>query len=291
MKKLGQYQYIEVKLDLQHSDQKKRALGTDFFVSCGVSSSDVVFFERKTVSYLAVYLHSFRRLQKIRVAFKKTKTKGFRLRYKILAREDWFDKWQQDYQIMPLGKRFTLVPLWQKKKFKGKKIPLYLDPKGVFGSGSHPTTRMMVTLMEQVNGKFESFLDLGTGTGILCLVGHHLGAKRILALDRESLCVKAAKFNLKQNGVKAERVWRDDIRTVKKIGSFDLVGSNVISNMLVAGKKSLFGHVKKGGYLIVSGIHVYNLASVRRDFQDKRFRCLRVLKYRGWVSLLFKRIY
>ncbi len=323
--KLKPYSYLEVTLEAADRDSALRARLADYFSGFGIKLSSLVYFEPDNGGQkVAAYLRSADIFPKIRARFKKAFPKGVRLKKRLLVREDWFDKWQNEYQIMPLGKKFTLVPLWQRKKYqvlnchreeaKGRRgdlafkskiaspqkngarndgfsvrVPILMDPKGAFGSGTHPTTQIMAELMERLGGRFKSFLDLGCGTGILSILAAKLGAEAIWAVDNDAGSVKAAKYNFKVNQIKAQKVWRGDIRKIASREKFDLVGANMISTLLLEAKKVFFGHVRKGGWLIVSGIHLENLKDVRRNFKHPSFRCLAVIKKRGWAGLIFKK--
>ena len=211
-----------------------------------------------------------------------------RLKMRILQKEDWYDKWQLDYRIMPLGKKFTLVPFWQKKEFSGNRLPIYLDPKGAFGSGQHPATRIMTTFVE-MSGNPDSMLDLGTGTGILSVAAYRLGAKRVLAYDHDPVAVRAAKYNFEVNKLQNSEVCRGDVTKLKVTEHYALVCANLFTDLLEKIKPFLFGSVKPGGFLAISGVHFQNYAAFKKNFHHKDFRCLKITKSRGWAGMLFRR--
>lgn len=264
----------------------------DFFYDCGIGPHELAFFERNNRSHVAVYTRSRKTAEKIKSRFARELGKDFFLETRVLERGDWFDKWQLDYQMMPLSKTFMLVPLWQKEKFKGGRIPVYLDPKGASGSGQHPTTQIMAALMEEAvkqGARFSSFLDLGTGTGVLCVAAAHFGAKTILAVDYDPVAVTSARFNLRLNRVRG-RVIRKDVKALESEAPRDVICANLVSALLMDIRKYLFSNVRRGGYLIVSGIYLSNLKAFRAQFRHKKFECLRVMKKRGWGGLLFRRL-
>jgi len=288
--RLKPYSYIEISVETRSPESfQLRSVLCDMLEASGISSSALAFFEFRDSLRIAAYTRSFGILKKVESAMKRLRPKGFRLKSKVLAREDWLEKWQLEYHIMPLGRRFTLVPLWQKEKFRKGKEPIYLDPKGAFGSGTHPTTQLMIKLMEPLEGRFSSFLDLGTGTGILSVAARKLGAETIYAVDKDPGSVRAARFNLKTNRVKVDYLKTGDIMTMKCSRKFETVGVNVISAVLINAKKKILRWVGKSGYLIVSGIHLQNLGEVRRELAHPDFRCLKVIKKKGWAGILYKR--
>lgn len=290
-RRLKPYSYIELSIETRRADgAEAKPFLCDRLAACGIGPETLAFFESRSCFRIAVYLRSFRLLERIRAGLRGKLPRGFRLKWKVLEREDWYDKWQMEYQIMPLGKRFTLVPLWQKEKYRGGRSPIYLDPKGAFGSGTHPTTQIMIALMERLEGRFDSFLDAGTGTGILCVAAKRLGAETVFAFDLDPGSVRAAKFNLRANGLAADYLRIADLFHPEFRRRFALVGANMISTVLISGRPVLQRQVRPGGYLAVSGIHLQNLAEVRKAFEGKNFRCLKILRKRGWAGLLYKKI-
>lgn len=265
------------------------SLAADFLVDCGFKRDHITEREAETGKSLAVYSRSSKLCAKIQKSVKNL-GRGFRCRVTLLQQNDWFDKWQLEYQIMPLGKKFMLIPLWQKEKYRPKKArtPIYLDPMGTSGSGEHPTTQIMAEFLEQIAGKFKSCLDLGTGTGILAVLAGHLGAQEIFACDIDRRSVKAAQFNLKENGIRGN-VFFADVTRKKLFRKYDLVCANLISPVLEKIKKSLFAAVRPGGYLAISGIHKQNFPSFKSRFRHAHFRCVKILARRGWTGMLFKR--
>lgn len=284
--------YIEAALEWEDHDSERVAAAREFFDRCGISPASLAMFRIQARTRVAAYTRSRRELKRIQKSFKTARPQGTRLKCRVLAREDWFDKWKLEYQVMPLGRRFTLVPEWKRKRYKPPRRrthPVFLDPKGAFGSGGHSTTQIMVSLMERVAGRFESFLDVGTGTGLLSVIAVHLGASAVWAFDNDAGSVKAARYNMTLNGVSPEKLWAGDLKDLKGRKTFELVGANLISSVIIEHRDSIFRRVKQGGYLILSGIHLENFETVRRRLKHDSFRCLHVMKKKGWAGLLLKK--
>lgn len=258
------------------------------FESCGVKLREIADFEAGGRTEAAFFTPNLQTVKKIQARYRKTRLPGMRLKVRVLQKEDWFDKWQLDYRIMPLGRKFTLVPLWQKKEFKGDRLPIYLDPKGAFGSGQHPATRLMTSFVE-LSGRPDSMLDLGTGTGILGVAAYRLGAKRVLAYDFDPVAVRAAKYNFEINKLENSEVRREDVTKLRVSEKYELVCANLFTDLLEKIKPFLFGSVKPGGYLAISGVHFQNYAVFKKDFHHKDFRCVKIVKSRGWAGMLFRR--
>ena len=77
---------------------------------------------------------------------------------------DWENNWRQYYQPIEVGEKLVVVPEWLDAPADGR-VALRLDPGLIFGTGSHPTTRMCLAALEQYAGPGKTVLDLGCGTG------------------------------------------------------------------------------------------------------------------------------
>ena len=76
-----------------------------------------------------------------------------------------------------------------------------LDPGMAFGTGLHPSTRLCIAALEEIVQPGDRVLDVGTGSGVLSIVAHKLGAAAILATDIDPIAVDVAGENAARNGV------------------------------------------------------------------------------------------
>jgi ribosomal protein L11 methyltransferase len=242
---------------------------------------------RKTVSFYC----ATRRIAGLFVSkFKKSRWRGIRVSVDVLYQDDWLTRWKKDWRPFSLTKTIDVVPVWCRKDYvPGKRKFILLDTISSFGTGLHETTRFMAQLIEMLRGKFDSCLDMGTGTGILALVALKTGAGDVQALDVDEMCVKAAGANFKANGYSARSITLQDVSKLKLKRSFDLVCANLVTHDLIRLKEKIIGCVKPGGWLAVSGVSLENLPSLRRGFVNLPLRCIRIKKGKKWTALLFRR--
>ncbi len=245
---------------------------------------------------IRVYFSSQTQAKRLRLAVEKNPISKVCFSERKLAYKEWAEKWKEDYQIQTLGKSFVVVPAWRKKEFKPdmfpKRIPIWIDPLSAFGSGEHETTRLVVRLMETVKGRFQSFLDVGTGTGILSIAAAYCGANKISGFDNDKPSVECARFNFQQNGLNKNlaQFTGAELARFKTKTSFDLVCANINSHILENYRKQIVAAAKKGGWVLVSGILHQTYASFREAFDGKDLRCLKVLRGRRWVAVLYRKL-
>jgi ribosomal protein L11 methyltransferase len=155
-----------------------------------------------------------------------------------------------------------------------------------FGTGHHETTRSCLVLMEKYAHKtrLSTFLDLGTGTGILAIAASKLGYRQVIGIDTDPLAVDAAQKNLNINEVSNVRIMEGCLSDLKE--TYDVIAANLISGVLVQLASELAGIINPGGIAILSGI----LLGQEREVIDAMSSAGLLLreKYRDnkWLSLV-----
>jgi ribosomal protein L11 methyltransferase len=119
--------------------------------------------------------------------------------------DDWADRWQDFHKPLLVGGRLWLRPSWEPPR-EGA-VDLVVDPGRAFGTGAHPTTRLCLELLLELEGAGEAtgpLTDLGTGSGVLAIAAAKLGWGPVSGYDHESDSIEAAGVNAKANGVTIE---------------------------------------------------------------------------------------
>ena len=125
---------------------------------------------------------------------------------------DWENNWREYYKPIEVGERLVVVPEWEETPQNGR-IPLRLDPGLIFGTGSHPTTRMCLAALEGCAGPGKRVLDLGCGSGILGIGALLLGCGTCVGCDIDPKAPDVAAANAALNGIGKDRfsVYAGDI--------------------------------------------------------------------------------
>ena len=116
--------------------------------------------------------------------------------------DDWADRWQDFHKPLLVGDRLWLRPSWEEPR-EGT-IDLVVDPGRAFGTGAHPTTRLCLELLLELEDAGEAggpLTDLGTGSGVLAIAAAKLGWDPVSGYDHEQPAVEAAAANAEVNGV------------------------------------------------------------------------------------------
>lgn len=162
---------------------------------------------------------------------------------------DWVRITQAQFTPTQIAGDLWIVPSWHEPP-NPDAINIRLDPGVAFGTGTHPTTRLCLEWLHDHNLEGKSVLDYGCGSGILAVAAKKLGASKVLGTDIDPQAIEAADYNAEVNRADASFYLPKDMPDEK----FDVVVANILSNPLRLLAPALLARVKKGGYLVLSGI-------------------------------------
>lgn len=216
-----------------------------------------------------------------------------------LRPEDWAESWKRHFKPIEIGHALLLKPGWSKKLPRRNQAVVTLDPGLSFGTGQHPTTlyclqeivrnaNLRPTKMQlrndfRKNGR--SFLDLGTGSGILAIAAAKLGYKRVRAIDFDAEAVRIARVNALANGIKIP-IFRGNVAKLpsKPKKRFDLICANLISNLLITERKCIIAQLNAGGILVLAGILKTEFVEVQQAFEKLGLKLISAKTKNEWRS-------
>lgn len=206
-----------------------------------------------------------------------------------VKREDWAESWKKHFQPFEVRGALLVKPSWSKKRPRKDQSVVILDPGLSFGTGQHPTTAFCLSeiVRRHQAGTRQSFLDIGTGFGILAIAAAKLAYQPVHAFDFDPESVRVAKENIRVNGVSAQiKIKRGDVAKLElKPGrTFDLVCANLISNLLVAERKKIVAQLSPVGTLVLAGILRSEFSEVQKAFDDLGLELVRCKIDREWRS-------
>jgi ribosomal protein L11 methyltransferase len=210
----------------------------------------------------------------------------YRISYNALDEEDWAHAWKEYFWPQKIGRNLVVKPTWRDYQAKSDEVVIELDPGMAFGTGTHPTTTMCICLIEKYLAKDDSFLDIGTGSGILMIAAVKLGASKICGVDHDETAVNIAAENLRRNGVDAQRFFVNCAHLVEGIEeAYDMVAANILSRVILDLLKEIGGVLKAGGILICSGITAKNETQVVTAMRNIGFDILEIISQDEWVAI------
>lgn len=196
------------------------------------------------------------------------------------------DTWRAWAEPVRAGRHLVLHPAWLPPvpSVPGD-VVVRVDPGHAFGSGTHPTTQLVLTLLERVLRPGARVLDVGTGSGVLAIAAVLLGASAAVATDIDPAAIVAARANAEANGVAGAVDITD--RPLESIGDrFDVVLANIGAAVLRELAPVLAAHVGAAGSLVLSGVLEDQADGVVGCFPG--FTELDRLSLDGWAAALLR---
>lgn len=197
---------------------------------------------------------------------------------------DWLGEWKRSWQPSRVGRRFVVAPPWGEVAPEEGRIVLRVEPGMAFGTGTHETTRLCLAAIEKYFSG-ESFLDVGTGTGILAIAAAKLNPRsRVEACDTDAGAIEIARANAALNEVAGRIDFR--VGTVDETtASADLVCANLTADVIVTLLPALIGVTC--GRLVLSGVLDWQAdAVVRRLRELGATGHLEIVNDGEWVAII-----
>lgn len=169
-------------------------------------------------------------------------------------------------------------------RYRGRTV-VTLDVRSAFGTGGHGTTEGCLVALEKTITGEESVLDVGTGTGILAIAAHRLGAGRVTAVDiAETACAEAVK-NIALNGIAhGIDVVHGGIDSAE--GRFDVIVANLRTPILIQIMGGLVAKLDGHGSAIFSGILERELHPFLSFLEGYSLDILKIDRVYGWMTLI-----
>jgi len=165
-----------------------------------------------------------------------------------LEDQDWVRASQAQFAPLRLG-RLWVGATWHEAP-KSAAVIARIDPGLAFGTGSHPSTKLVLAFLERTLAGGERVLDYGCGSGILAIVAAKLGAASVDAVDVDVQAVEATAMNARLNQVEVRALAPESL----PMTSYDLVLANILFQPLVVLAPLLAARTARGGRIALAGI-------------------------------------
>lgn len=200
---------------------------------------------------------------------------------------DWATEWQKYYHPVRVTSHLTVVPQWEDYQATSPcEQQIILDPGMAFGTGTHPTTKLMLQALEIVVMGGESVIDVGTGSGVLAIAAKLLGAQSVDAYDIDDVAIESAKKNVALNpkvrdihlGVNS---LLDGIHTQK-----DIIVANILAEIIMPLILQAYENLKPGGHFLTSGIINDKFDQVLKAEVNQGFVIDETLRIKDWYGII-----
>ncbi|HEY1724609.1 MAG TPA: 50S ribosomal protein L11 methyltransferase [Steroidobacteraceae bacterium] len=207
-----------------------------------------------------------------------------RLQARAINERVWEREWLRDFHAMPFGRRLWICP--RHESIAADAVVVRLDPGLAFGTGSHPSTALCLTFLDQTPVAGLNVVDYGCGCGALAIAALKLGAQRACAFDIDPQALTATRANAEDNAV-ADRLQLCEREDQIPPGC-DLLLANILADVLIRMAPRFARLLPTGGQLLLAGILSPQESEVAsaflKWFDMNRFACRD-----GWVALVGRR--
>ena len=223
--------------------------------------------------------------------------------------EDWNAAWESTFEPISIG---TLAFIHDSRTPRNPDVTydIIINPHMAFGSGSHETTRMMLTLLltnsnatnkeaetgntptDAVHSKSHTprtALDVGCGTGILGIAALMSGCNRLTAIDIDSDSVKNTIENLAANQFYNQEVIEGDISIIPASALYDIILANIHLNIHLEQMESYVSHLTSGGILFLSGFFSNETDNIIKSGQSHGLSFVRKMEENGWAAVMLQK--
>ena len=207
---------------------------------------------------------------------------------KPLPETDWSESWKDNYPPQEVGESLIVLPYWRGEEVTSRH-KIILDPGIAFGTGAHPSTQMVMEVMERTVKPGDKCLDLGSGSGILSITALRLGARTATGVDIDPKAEDAARENAACNGFSAPEftvctgnVLEDKALMDSLSGTYDVVLVNIVADVIIALSPVIPAFLGPQSTVICSGILDVREAEVRAALEKAGLTITEVHSKETW---------
>lgn len=213
--------------------------------------------------------------------------------------KDWMNNWKQYFKPFTVDD-ILIKPTWEEiPEADADKLLIQIDPGTAFGTGMHETTQLCIRQLKKYITSETKLLDVGTGSGILSIVGLKLGAQSALGTDLDPNAISAARENMESNDITPEKfkvmigniIDDEDMQKEIGFGCYDIVVANILADIIIPLQAMIAGQIKPGGLFISSGIiDMKEQAVLAAIEKNPELEVVEITRQGEWVSITAKKV-
>ena len=207
------------------------------------------------------------------------------LNIKKILTSEWTD---QKFPSIEIGKNFIISSDFSDDKKDNSKIIININPGLGFGTGHHPTTKMMLEQIEKLDFSDRIVLDFGCGSGILSIAAKKMNSKKIIAIDIDEYAIKSSKENISRSKLENIDLRVGSIEALSEDLKFDYIFANISSSIIQNFAEVLKNKLSNNGLIICSGILLKNKSETINKLKSVGFILIDEKVEKEWVCIVLR---
>lgn len=206
---------------------------------------------------------------------------------------DYLNNWKEFFHSFMIDD-ILFTPSWEElPQDIDANMIIHIDPGTAFGTGKHETTHLCIEALRKYVKPGDSFLDVGTGSGILAIMAYKFGATKAVGTDLDVCAIDAVKDNMEANDL-SEAGFEliigniiDDTEIQDEVGyeCYDVIAANILAQVLVPLTPQAVKHLKPGGMYITSGIIDDKEEEVKNAIEASGLTVVEIQHKGEWVMI------
>ncbi|MCB0330815.1 MAG: 50S ribosomal protein L11 methyltransferase [Bdellovibrionales bacterium] len=191
-------------------------------------------------------------------------------------------------------RHMTIYPVLDDSSSPPRENAIFVKPGAGFGTGHHPTTRMMLFGIESLNrggdARPKTLWDIGAGSGLLGILFSRCFGGEVVAWEPDELAIRNFRDNIQLNGCKINLI--GDCFGDKGIAtaSPDVIASNLYSSLHEQYEQLYRKYLRPGGLLLLSGVLESERGVIEKVFSSTYWRRNKVSRCEAWLMFEYERI-
>lgn len=211
---------------------------------------------------------------------------GLTFEIKTIEEQNWNETWEKSFEPICIENKVAVRADFH-KPYTHCEYEIIITPKMSFGTGHHPTTRLILALMYDMSFYNTSVLDFGCGTGVLSIFAEKKGATQLDAIDNDKWSIENTQENILKNNCQYISVSDQDITTLN--GRYDYILANINLHILISYAHTLYELLKSEGIIILSGVLISDEIKILDVYLKNGFVLKKKQKENEWIALCLQK--